>query len=170
MTLQLADDAELDLVEPFAFADVPARRSLGLRFADWLVDHASPHVAALARYEAQLRAASGEADLVTLGAGEGMRWAHGVQRWSGAYDPTAYAEDVDAGAIEGFDVDGVLAAPTPPSEPTSLVMGRTADGELVLVALPAGVEPLQPPTCDELLELGVLVPERWALSGVTTDP
>ncbi len=168
MTLQLAEDAELDLVEALVEADLPRREPLGLRFARWLEGHAQPHVAALARYEAMLRAAGGEADLVTLGDGEGLRWAEGVQRWTGAFDPVAWAEAVDAGSVEGLDEGGVLAAAPPDDEPTALVMGRGEDGELVLVSVPVEVAGDDPSGLDEgmreeLLALGLLVATAWGV-------
>jgi hypothetical protein len=166
MTLQLAEDAELDLVEAFVDADPPARVPLGLRFAAWLEGRAVPHVVALARYEAMLRAAGGEADLVALGEGTGWVWAEGVQRWSGPFDPIPWAEAIDAGAVEGRDTDGLLDADAPDEGATGLAMGRAEDGELVLVSIPSdvverGAEALPDDVRDELLALGLVRHERW---------
>ncbi len=166
MTMQLAEDAELDLAEPFVLADGPARVPLGLRFASWLEGRAAPHVVALARYEALLRSAGGEADLVALGGGTGLCWAEGVHRWSGPFDPIGWAEAIDAGEVEGRNSDGVLDATAPGEAATGLAMGRGEDGELVLVALPVdGVDlpadELPSDVREELCDLGLVRPERW---------
>lgn len=166
MTMQLAEDAELDLVEPFVLDDAAARVPLGLRFASWLGAHAAPHVVALARYEALLRSAGGEADLVALGVGTGLRWAEGVHRWSGPFDPIAWAEAIDAGEVEGRSTDGLLDADRPEDADTGLAMGRGEDGELVLVALPVKVVDLAASELPaevqaELGDLGLVRPERW---------
>jgi len=166
MTLQLAEDADVDLVESFVLGDAPARVPLGMRFAAWLVDHATEPVVALARYEAQLRACRGEASLRALGPGDGIRWADGVERWAGPFDPVAWAESIDAGSVEGQVVAGRLQAPAPPVCPTGLVMGRTEEGELVLVAVDAAVArgdagSLPVDVREQLAELGLVHPERW---------
>jgi hypothetical protein len=167
MTMQLADDAGLDVVAPFVAADRPAREPLGLRFAAWAPAIVDEAVAGLAAYEAMLRAARADNEALLLGDGVGARWAEGALRWRGDFDPVAWAERVDAGDVEGRSVDGRLVAPAPDEEPTALVIGRDAAGELVLAGVPldlddAPLEDADREVVQALRALGLVVPEAHA--------
>lgn len=167
VTMQLAEDAEVDLAEALAGDDPPARRALGLRLADWLMRQEEHVLAGLARYEAALRVARGDAAAGILGEGEGRRWAEGVVHWHGSFDPVAFAEAVEGGAVEAAPRDAGLGIgfEAPPEVPTRLAIGRDAAGDLVMAVVPIPPEALD--DADEevvaaLQSLGLVVPARWS--------
>jgi hypothetical protein len=154
LALAWAGDRGLDRVPAFVTADEPRRAPLGLRYAAWLAGaHPGPE-AELARYEASLRAAGGDAEAVALGQGTGLRWASGARAERFPFDVAAFAEKVDAGETVAPD----------PGE-VSLVFGRSG-GDPVVVEVPPGVvdDPAaaDPETRATLVELGLLVAERWS--------
>jgi hypothetical protein len=130
-------------------------------------------VAELARYEAALRSAGGEAEARALGAGgDGWRLCDGVEVHRFDADIVALAERVDAGEAEGRTVDGRLTVAGPLGEPTGLVIGRDPAGELVIVRIPPELcDPIRgsgggPATVPadvraELSGLGLAAPLRW---------
>ncbi len=179
LTLDLARDAGADVVPAFVAADPWARRPLGLRFADWMAAAHPGPAAELARFEASLRAAGGEASAAVLGpAGEGLRWVEGSLRLAFAADVPAFAERVESGDVSGRWVDGHLTTTSPPGgEPTNVVLARDPAGELVYVDLPedlpagwaddaAVVADLGP----ELLEAGVAARVSWSLAAPGATP
>jgi hypothetical protein len=161
VTMELADDAEVDLAAAFAEHDAPRRQALGQRFAAWLVGQGAEVLGGLAAYEAALRVARGDAQARVLGEGEGRRWADGVVHWQGPFDPVAFAEAVEEGSVEAWhDAEAPLGIglSVPDEEATRLVVGRDGAGELVIAAVP--------PRLDEgveahLAELGLRVAVRW---------
>ena len=171
VTLQLADDAEVDWAEPFTAHDAAAPRQrvpIGQRFADWL-STLDATLGGLAHYEVAVRSPTLDTEATVLGTGEGARWADGIRRWRGAFDPVDYAEAVTSGSVEARPDDAApagLAVAAPPERPTHLVMGRDRSGDLVLAQLPAELEDpgdLAPddPVLTDLRALGLVAAQRW---------
>lgn len=162
LSLALGRDAGLDLAAAFTPEDPWIRRPLGLRFADWMAARHPGPAADLARFEAALRAAGGEAAAAVLGPeGEGARWVEGSIRLAFAADVPAFAERVESGEVSGRRGRGGRLTTTedPTGPPVRVVLARDADGELLYADLPAAV-----PTGweDDAELLGDLVPELLA--------
>ncbi|MEQ1505546.1 MAG: hypothetical protein ABMB14_25155, partial [Myxococcota bacterium] len=169
-TLMVAEDAGIDLVTPFAAADRFERVPLGVRFARWLAGAHPGPVADLARYEASLRTARGEAEAGALGlAGTGWRLADGAEVHRYPFDVARLAEQVDAGEVSGaVDPDGRLSVPVDADDggPVGLVVSRTATGDLVVAEIPADADPVDDAEVrSALVGLGVVVPARWSVDG-----
>jgi hypothetical protein len=168
VTMTAIEDAGIDLASRFVADDVPVREPLGIRFAAWLTERAPSPLADLARWEAALRAASGEPESVALGPGDGLRVAEGVRIVESTVDVDELAGAVERGDVMALARDGwpVLEAPLRPS---AHVVGRDSAGGLVIAELrPELTKPLRddpgalpPEVRADLMRLGLLVPARW---------
>jgi hypothetical protein len=170
VTLTAADDAGVDLVSRFVPADVAERAPLGVRFARWLTTEAPGAVADLARWEAALRSVRADGEPRILGAGSGLRLAEGVVVVTAGVDVDELAEAVERGDVTASARDAWPVLDVEP-RPTTVLVGRDAAGDLVVAELPPTVaervvaDPgaLPEELCDELVALGLLVPERWPI-------
>ncbi len=164
--------------EAFLAADPALRAPIGERFADWLEMTWPGPAAELARFEAALLAARSD-DTATALLTEapnpfGLCRARGFVVLLASGDPVALAEAVEQGAFTARVVDGRIAIDAD-SIPCGLIVGRNAQGELLLVAIDAAtaralqredIAALPDSERRSLEELGVLVPDRWPLDGV----
>jgi len=165
LVLELADDAGIDLVAPFAAEDPCQRQPIGDRFAEWLAE-AHPDVAPLAQLETAIRGVRPDTLALSLGPGEGAVLCDGARVVFGPTDLFALSEAVDAGTISGVATEGRLSLVLDGSA-WAVVVGRDAVGELVLVELdPEDAAAVlegrgSPEVVAQLVELGVMRPQRW---------
>jgi hypothetical protein len=166
----LAQDAQLDLVTPFVAQDTADRAPLGVRYARWLQQTQPGPPAELGRYEAALRAASGDGSAALGTAGEGWRLAPGAEAHAFPLDVVRLAEQVDSGEIAGTEQGGHIVLELSPElqRPMGLVIGRDLVGELVIAEIEAeqvhaSPEALPEDVREELVSLGLVIRQRWSL-------
>jgi hypothetical protein len=169
-TLALLEDAGVDVFDAFAAEDLPQRRSLATRFADWLGRRWPGPVAELARYEAAI-ADCRRNPLASLGTGVGAGLAEGVAVVTADVDVVALAEATEAGTAVGVATAGELGVAVEgspvPYTPSAVLVGRDAEG-LVLAdvepevarALLAGEE-IPAAIAEELARAGLVVATAW---------
>lgn len=177
VTLDLADDVDLDLVTPFVAADTNERVPLGVRFARWMSGAHPGPAASLAAWESALRRAGVDSLVVALGeGGDGpVRLAENVAVVQAPFDVAALAERAEEGSVQGLARDGrLLVEPAPAPEPMAWLIGKDAVGELVLAEVEpdivaalvaagsAGLQ-LDSDVGDALSELGLVRPLSWPL-------
>ena len=160
LALELAEDADVDVVAPFVEADAHVRRPLGQRFADWLAV-AHPEVAPLARFEAALQVgaerARGRSSAPARAPARGRR-----RRGAGPHDVVALAHAVQVGETTG----GAGREARPPAvsaADAALAVARSAEGPVVVevTAIERLADPASSPDCYALQAVGMLVPARW---------
>lgn len=141
-TSALLGDGFASSVAGFLAEDRPLRVPIGRRFSTWLAASEPPEVCALSRYEAALTHLP-PADPLVIGLGGPDRPA-GVRLGSGTivlredFDVVELARNVAFGdmvSVDGEvrDVDGQPVEP----RPTALVIVRSAQGEPILLDIPA---------------------------------
>jgi len=178
LTMKLLEHAGVQPTETFLAADPAVRAPLGERFADWLDTSWPGPATELARFEAALLAARSDDTATALLTDApnpfGLCRARGFVVLIASGDPVALAEAVEQGACTARVIDGRLAIDAD-ATPCGLIVGRNAQGDLLLVAIDAAtalalqredIAALSNSERRSLEDLGVLVPERWPLDDV----
>jgi hypothetical protein len=175
LTMKLLDHAGVQPTNTFLAADPAVRAPIGERFSDWLESSWPGPAADLARFEAAIHAARSDDTATALQAESpdtsGNRVARGFVILVASVDPIALAEAVEQETLTAHVVDGRIAVDVE-STPCGLIVGRNAQGELLLVAIDVAsalalqtnaIASLPDSERHSLEELGVLVPDRWPI-------